>query len=137
MNKTQKAAMLTMLSLAAVSCQKEDIVDNDIATIVAESHSVYKMQYTVDGVQHQVVLHGEKEYSEFIYRMLALAEEGHRVSFYDESKVQYNLSKDTVIYTTKNKDDAYAWTQTMMSNGYTVAVEFDSSTGVYTCTATK
>ena len=67
MNQTKRTvALFAMLSLAAVGCQKETILE-PLATI-AETGTVYTVHYAIDGVMHSIVLHGEQERSEFINR---------------------------------------------------------------------
>jgi len=70
--------------------------------------------------------------------MLALAEEGHTVSFRnEETALRGDSSKDVVTYTTTSHDDAYKWADKMSNEGYTVTIRFDNETGIYTCNAIK
>ena len=70
--------------------------------------------------------------------MLALAEEGHRVSFRNENaSSQDALTKEVITYTTNDHDDAYTWAEKKLNEGYEVTVEYDRETGKYTCTAIK
>lgn len=129
-------ALFAVLGSLAVSCQKENIIDE--TNIVAENGSVYKVSYTVDGVTHQLTLIGDEAWQAFLNRMLALAEEGHEVRFRNEETASRIVSaKEVVTYATKERDKAYAWADAMVEEGYTVTIRFDKETGVYTCEAVK
>ena len=127
-------ALLAALVTLAVSCQKDSF--NEETTMVSEQNAVYKVWYSIDGVTHQVTLLGDDAWHDFLNRMFALAESGHRVSFrIDNSSSQVASTKDIVTYTTTNHDDAYKWADMMGEKGYTVTIEYNERTGVYTCTA--
>lgn len=127
-------ALFAVLGTLAVSCQKENIIDE--TNIVAENDSVYKVSYTVDGVTNQLTLVGEEAWHDFLNRMIAMAEEGHEVSFRNEDAASRVVSaKEKVTYTTSNHDEAYAWAEAMMKDGYAVSIHFDKETGIYTCYA--
>ena len=129
-------ALFAVLGTLAVSCQKENIIDE--TSIVAENNKVYTVCYTVDGVTHHLTLIGEDAWHDFLNRMFALAEDGHEVSFRNEDRASRVLSsKDVVTFTTTNHDDAYAWADKMSDEGYTVTIRFDKETGKYTCYAIK
>jgi len=129
-------ALLAVLGTLAVSCQKENIVEQ--TSINAEAVQVYKVSYSIDGRYYQLTLIGEESWHDFLTRMFALAEEGHRVSFRNENvSSQEALSKEVVTYTTSDHDDAYTWAEKMSNAGYLVTVEYDRKTGKYTCTAIK
>lgn len=129
-------ALLSVLGTLVVSCQKENIIDE--TTIVAENDKVYNVSYTVDGVTHQLTLVGDDAWHDFMNRMFALAEEGHVVSFRNEEVASRMVpAKDVVTYTTTNHDEAYAWAEKKVHEGYTVTVIFDRETGIYTCEAVK
>ena len=65
-----------------------------------------------------------------------LAEEGHRVSFRNANQ-ERGIKKDVVTYTTKDRDAAYEWASQMGNDGYEVFINYDKTTGVYTCVASK
>ena len=129
-------ALFAVLGTLAVSCQKENIIDE--TNIVAENDTVYKVCYTVDGATHQITLVGDEAWHDFLNRMFALAEEGHEVSFRNEETASHIVSsKETVTYTTSDHDEAYAWAEVMMKDGYSVSIHFDKESGIYTCYAIK
>ena len=129
-------ALFAVLCSMAVSCQKESIEMSDIALSSSEALGQYKICYTVDGVTHRITLRGEAEHLDFVDWMVGMAEQGHEVSFYDESRVSQNLgSKDVVIFTTSDKSEADNWAIQMSNNGYNVHISYNPSTGIYTCVA--
>ena len=129
-------ALFAVLGTLAVSCQKENIIDE--TNIVAENDTVYKVSYTVDGVTHQLTLVGDEAWHDFLNRMVALAEEGHEVSFRnEEASLRAVSTKEKVTYTTTNQDEALAWSEMMIKDGYTVTISYDKASGIYTCIAIK
>lgn len=129
-------ALFAVLGTLAVSCQKENIIDE--TSIVAESGKVYTVSYTVDGVTHQLTLVGDNAWHDFLNRMFALAEEGYEVSFRnEETALRIVSAKEVVTYSTKNRDEAFSWAEAMIDEGYSVTINFDRKTGVYTCEAVK
>jgi len=127
-------ALFAVLGTLAVSCQKENIIDE--TSIVAENGTVYTVRYAVNGVTHQITLVGDEAWHDFLNRMFALAEEGHEVSFRNEEVASRVIStKEKVTFTTTDHDEAYAWAEAMLKDGYTVSIHFDKETGIYTCYA--
>lgn len=129
-------ALFAVLGTLAVSCQKENIIDE--TNIVAENDTVYKVSYTVDGVTHQLTLVGDEAWHDFLNRIVALAEEGHEVSFRnEEASLRAVSTKEKVTYTTTNQDEALVWSEMMIKDGYTVTISYDKASGIYTCIAIK
>ena len=137
MNKlTITLALFLVLSTLASSCQKENITELSLLGIEEGTNSVCVMSYSVDGVAGRISLKTPAEREAFILRMITLAKEGHRVTFRQENNTTNALaSKDVQTYSTKDKVKAYAWANEMINQGYAVSIEYDESTGVYTCTA--
>lgn len=126
-------AIFIALSMVAASCQKEEVMS---PIPVGQEASANIVNYTVDGKSFQAPINSDQDWSEFLYRMLALAEEGCTVTI--SSRVQTTSStKEIVTYTTTSKPDAYAWADNMTNQGYTVTISFDNTTGVFTCTAVR
>ena len=127
-------ALLAVLSVAAVGCQKETIVVPQ--TGVESSGTVYTVRYAINGVTHTETLRGEQAWADFLQRMLALAEEGYRVTMSRcTNTAQYSDSKEVVTFTTTDKKRAYEWLNEMMEAGYTVTFSYNQQTGEYTCIA--
>ena len=127
-------ALLAVLSLAAVSCQKE----NDVLPTVGSEQTMGTIQvlYSINGEVFQTTL-SESEWNAFVERMLALAREGYEVSFSKNRSSLTSQSKEKVTYVTKNKEEAVAWSNAMINQGYVVTITYDQTTGEYTCTAIK
>jgi hypothetical protein len=53
------------------------------------------------------------------------------------ASVKAKLQREVVTYTTRDRADAYSWAATMNRNGYNVTINFNPSTGIFTCTATR
>lgn len=47
------------------------------------------------------------------------------------------MTNETVTYVTKDHDEAHAWANAMMKQGYEVTIVFDDITHEYTCVAVK
>jgi len=80
MKKTfRTVALCTVLGTLAVSYQKENIVEPNATE--AQACTVRAVSYTIDGVEHLTVLHGDEEWNAFLSWMLALSKEGRQVYF--------------------------------------------------------
>lgn len=137
MKRTIKTvALLTVLSVAAVGCQKETIEVPQAG--IEESGTVYTVRYSINGVTHTETLIGEQAWADFLQRMLALAEEGYVVTMSSGyGTAQYSDTKEVVTYTTKDKKAAYNWVEVMVADGYMVTITYNPQTGEYTCIAVK
>ena len=126
-------AVFAALSLIAAGCQKDETILPQSTVQEATSNTV---KYTVDGKKYCQIIRSEQDWSDFLYRMLALAEEGHTVSI--SSRVAAtSAAKEVVTYTTTNKTEAYNWADNMTNHGYEVTVTYNNTTGVFTCIAIK
>lgn len=129
-------ALIAVLGMMAPACQKEP-VSEPLAQVgsVKTIHTVY---YSVDGVTNTASFNSEENWLFFLGQLFALAEVGYEVSFWDsETVVNTTDDREIVTYTTRDKDEAVAWADTMRKNGYTVSISYDSVTNTYTCTAVK
>ena len=127
-------ALLAVLSVAAVGCQKETSVVPQ--TGVEASDTVYTVRYVINDVTHTETLIGEQAWADFLQRMLALAEEGYRVTVSrNTNTAQCSKTKDAVTFKTKNKKEAYDWLDYMTEQGYEVTITYNPQTGEYTCVA--
>ena len=93
-------ALFIGLSMLAVGCQKETIVDNGTVTETLQAY--INVDYTIDGVDMHATFNDEASWQEFLHWMFTLAEKGHRVSFGDSNRVQ-GVTKETVTYTTQSR----------------------------------
>ena len=134
--KIKSLALLAVLSIAAVGCQKENIVESQTAMQIPQNASVRNITYTIDGVTFYAIIRGEQHWQDFLDTMFALVKEGHKVSIRN-SNTSSNvlLSKQVVTYSTSSESDAQKWCDSMIDAGYAVSMEYDERTGLYICTA--
>ena len=127
-------ALLTVLSLTASGCQKE----NEIYPIIGAEQTTESILvvYSINGEVFQTTI-GESEWDAFVARMLALAREGYEVSFSKNRTSLTSQSKEKVIFTTTSEKEAHEWSNNMANLGYSVTITFDQNTGEYTCIAIK
>ena len=55
----------------------------------------------------------------------------------DSWQKQSVKANETIVFTTRSRDEAMQWAADMVDRGYTVTIAKDLDTGVYTCTATR
>lgn len=134
--KTKTVALFIVLSMAAVSCQKEnfnDVIGNQ--TEVTMSRSV---SYMIDGTLYHATIHSNSEWDALMHNLLALARNGYRVTLANGNNVNTSpLSKEIVTFTTTSEAEANHWADQMLEAGYSVTIMYDKKTGIYTCTAVK
>lgn len=129
-------ALLLLLGLWAVSCQKEIVSENQNMTNTIGY--VRYMHYSVDGVPNVETIIGDYAWAEFLERMRVLAENGHTVSFSNSNRAENTSAvKETVTFQTDDPDEADEWAGEMADAGYVVTIIFDKKTGIYTCIAVK
>ena len=130
------AIFLAMLSLTTVSCQKENLVEN--ATQSVENSGTRTILYTVNGTAYRQIIHSDEDLDALMFTLFALAREGYTVRMMDENQTfNENSTKETVTYTTHDKDKAIKWAKERLSEGYTVDISYNHQTGEYTCVATR
>ena len=131
--RTKLIAVLVLLGLAAVGCTKENVVEDTlVVATVTQSAS-----YTVDGIQYYANPQNDDEWSDFLDRMIALAEEGHAVQFWRNDIQRGNATKEVITYTTTDVELAQKWAKQKMEEGYVVTISFNQESGEYTCIAVK
>lgn len=129
-------AAIAMMATLATSCQKENLENGMSMTEAVQGNEVSVVQFTLDGTDYRITLHNEEERMSFIHTLVALAKEGHDVYFFDSRASSQNIAtKDVVTYVTSDEDDATAWANKMMLNGYHVHITYDEDKGLYTCVA--
>ena len=130
------ATLLAMLSLTTVSCQKENLVETAIQSV--ENSAARTIRYTVNGTAYRQVIHSDEDLDALMLTLFALAREGYTVRVIDENtNLCETCAKEKVTYTTKNKNDAIAWSLEKINEGYDVTISFNQETGEYTCVATR
>lgn len=131
----KSVALFMVLSLTAVGCEKETI--SDPIAVASEDAAMYTVYYSIDGENSRVTILDEDSWKSFLEWMVALSREGHRVSFRRGIPTSNRISKETVIFTTSSHHEAEVWADIKIKEGYEVTIQFDSKTGIYTCTAIR
>lgn len=128
-------ALLTALSMVAAGCQKEPMLNPQTTTI--NEGTAINVTYMVDGRTNQASFSSDDDWHAFLDLLFTWAEEGRDVSFGSVESYANNVKKDrkVVTYTTENKKDAEEWASAMEKEGYYVHIDFDETTGIYTCIA--
>ena len=133
MKKIKTIVMLAALGLSLASCSKEDVKDDTYAVTTASS-----VTYFINGEQHYANPQTEEEWSFFLDRMFALAEEEHSVRFVRTNASQQVCSaKEVLTYETNNYTSAKKWALQKTLEGYDVTITYDQETGIYTCIAIR
>ncbi|MBQ8703986.1 MAG: hypothetical protein IJ524_06390 [Bacteroidales bacterium] len=130
-------AFITVIGIATSACQKEPMV-NLQSTTIYESGTI-NASYTVDGITYHASFTDNDEWQAFLDLLFTWAEEGRNVSFYNADPHSSIVKQDRkiVTYTTDNKEEAKRWAGAMEKEGYVVHIDYDATTGIYTCTAVK
>lgn len=126
-------AFLAVIAMATTSCQKGD---NDPFDSTGVIMSNLKINYVANGLPHSVTLLNDDDWDLFFDNIFALAKDGYLVIVQGNGS-QSSITKETVTFTTTIEDEAKAWMKEKIGQGYSVSLEYDKSTGIYTCTATK
>ena len=130
------ATLLAMITLTTVSCQKEVLTEPTLPTV--ENSATRTIRYTVDGTAYRQVIHSDEDLDALMLTLFALAREGYTVRMMDENQtINENSTKETVTYTTQDKDKAIKWAKEKYNEGYNVTISFNQETGEYTCVATR
>lgn len=128
--------LFAMLTIATVSCQKESLRDQ--RTHYFKSHGYHTICYYVNGTVHRCTITSDNDWSSLMEAILSFARQGYTVCMrYDNNNFSNSYVKETIKYTTTNKDDAIKWSQNKIIEGYAVTVNYDEETGEYTCIATR
>lgn len=130
------ATLLVMMSVATISCQKENYVEPTAPCV--ENSATRTIRYTVNGTVYRQVIHSDEDLDALMHTLFALAREGYTVRVMDENQsFSENSTKETVTYTTKDKKKAYDWAEEKILEGYDVTISFNQQTGEYTCVAVR
>ncbi|MBQ5974864.1 MAG: hypothetical protein IJL48_04055 [Bacteroidales bacterium] len=130
------ATLLAMISVASVSCQKENLVEPAFSSV--ETSATRTIRYFVNGKAHRSVIHNDEEWNALLSTLFALAREGYSIRLFDENNTYCEAcAKATVTFTTTNKQEAIEWVKTKTLEGYDVTMSFNQETGEYTCIAVK
>lgn len=129
-------ALVAVLGVMAVSCHKEQM--NETMRQASDANDVRRVNYTVDGEMHQIELCSDEAWDAFVSRMMNLAQNGHVISMVDEEAADITYAaKEAIVFRTPNQQEAEAWSERMVKDGYTVEVAFDKKNGEFICVATR
>ena len=71
---------------------------------------------------------------DYVDNGIAVTVWGNSSDSWQEQSVKAN---ETIVFTTRSRDEAMQWAADMADRGYTVTIAKDLDTGIYTCTATR
>lgn len=132
--KKHTVTLFALAALAAAGCTKEEWPERP-TTVMQETVST-TLYYSIDGEMHEAHVRNEAERHSLMVWLTAMAREGHTVKVGHSSNLSAT-AKETVTYTTTDKDKASQWAEDMFNNGYEVIINYDSDHGIYTCIATR
>jgi len=133
---TTTLALLTVLSLAATSCQKENMENLSTRESTEQTYAENTVVYSIDGQTYTASFRTPEEKEAFFLQLMAIARQGHVVNIRSTQRTQ-SLAKEKVTFETGDPEEAARWCMKMEDLGYVVTVTFNEETGVYTCTAIK
>lgn len=91
----------------------------------------------MDGTRLQTRVNNDEELTLLLNQLAALARKGHHVTVHKGNQTIQSVTKEKVTFHTPSKEEAVAWCNSMMLDGYVVDMYFDEATGEYICVATK
>ncbi|MBP5189338.1 MAG: hypothetical protein J6031_00280 [Bacteroidales bacterium] len=135
-SKFKPIVMLAAFCFVAISCQKETVVDTDTAFHLQQNAFVRCINYNIDDVSFNVTIFGEHNWQLFLDEMIALTQNGHKVTIRrSDVSASNDKSRNVVVFETTNETEAHKWCNEMIDKGYEVTMTYDPRTGKYTCTA--
>lgn len=132
--KKHTVTLFAIAALAAAGCTKEEW--HELPSTAMEETVSTTLYYSIDGTRYSARVHSRDDQRRLIDWLATMAREGHTVKVGRSASLQ-GTAKETVTFTTSNKDEAVQWAAGMTTNGYTVAIDYDPDHGVFICTATK
>ena len=128
--KIRTCARMAILSLSMAGCQKDNLMFDK-----TDVNSNIPMRYSVSGTVYTTFLSDESELDSFIDRVFAIVNDGYTVTIIGNGQRSIKEKKE-ITFTTTIESEAKAWAASMTLLGYSVQVNYNKSTGVYTCIAT-
>ena len=134
MNRFARLSFLVATALLSVGCTKcywsEDTV-RDITYTIAPAASAIDNATTTT-----IHLETEAEWQALLDRFCDYAEDGSEVTFYNANhKAAKSATKETVTYSTTDREEMKRWMAQMEDEGKTVTVTYDPATGTWNGTA--
>ena len=115
--------LATVLCLAACNKDKEEL------------HHKRDIVYTVAEETTTVHLTTEAEWQQLLDHFCDYAEGGSSVTFRNAKSANKSATKETVTYSTTDREEMKRWMAQMEDEGMTVTVTYDPATGTYSGTA--
>ncbi|MBR1766392.1 MAG: hypothetical protein IJ745_05055 [Bacteroidales bacterium] len=94
-------------------------------------------KYFVDNHMYTDEVRTEEDITTLYIKILGFAKLGRKITITSQSKpaaVDDNLK---LTFTSPNETDVIAWSKKMLHLGFSVTIDFDKTTRLYHCTATK
>lgn len=139
MKKTVRTIMFIVAMTAMMAgCQKDitEMYTNIHEKTEEGMDAKREVDYIVNGEAGRMEIVGDDAWIAFLHQMVDFAENGYTVTIGIANNPSFtNIAKETVTYTTADKDDAVAWADTMTSNGYIVDISYDSVSNLFVCVA--
>jgi hypothetical protein len=115
-------SLLAAVALTLVACNPDPVEPTDVERNIV---------YTVDQTTTTVHLNTEAEFDALLEQFCDYAEGGSTVTFYNANRAVKGSTKETVTYSTTNREEMKRWMAQMEDEGRTVTISYDSSTGTY------
>lgn len=116
--QTIPVVLFALLSLAAMSCQKEHSI-NPVTDGTEQIAEGYNYRYTVNGKAYYANVSSESERQQLFELLMDEARRGNTVSIRRLNiSIQTAPTKEKVTFTTSNKGEALAWAKDMTEQGY-------------------
>lgn len=128
---TRTVLLIGLLCTTVAGCQKENQAEPSPTTTVA---TIQSTSYSVNGMDYSTT----EDRAALLERLIALAREGNTVTlFHDGNSNGIHSTKEKVVFTTSDPNEAADWAYQMYEQGYSVTITYDKETGIYTCIAIK
>ncbi len=96
------------------------------------------LTYWINGVEYQMEFSSLEEMQNYISYLLELTRQGYVITIKgSDNPSMAPAQNDKLTFETKDEVEMEEWAFKMRNKGYTVKVQFDEGTGLYTGTATK
>ena len=139
-----KAVLLSVaVSGTMASCQKDEfqsemVVPSHEMSQKVLAHQELTLRCWIDGVEHYGEFASQQEMDNYISYLIGLTRGGRIVIIQGSENPSYAPSeKDKVTFTTTDEAELQKWTKEMRGKGYTVTIDHNEKTGLYTGTAIK
>lgn len=132
--KLRQIGAFLAITIMMAGCQKEEIIESinyDYA-----NGPKYNITYRIGDISQAKTLHGEEEYEALLDSLIqqAMAGDVVWVSAIGNANPEDN-PQEPIVFCTYNEREARQWVLEMISRGFSVSIEYNEATRLYTCTA--